>query len=292
MIRRIERFFQQHPLCPLDVARFVLQALPDGKRIFILDRTNWKLGMQDVNLLVLAVRWRGVAIPLLWETLDHGGSSNQSIRAELLRQALELLKPHQIRLLIADREFIGADWLAFLTGHRVPFCLRIRADTNVDGLPACEWLPDLKAHERGVIAHEVEVMGTFVNVAVAVSAEGERVVVIGTLRAERLLDCYAARWAVESLFASMKSRGFRLESSHMTRAAHVSRLIGLLTLALVWCALLGAGEARRVLVHGRAAVGMLAAGWSRLIRAFTRAVWGEAATLLELVDQLFSPAGT
>lgn len=111
------------------------------------------------------------------------------------------------------------------------------------------------------------------------------------MRAERLLDCYASRWAVECLFASMKSRGFRLESSHMTRAAHVSRLIGLLTLALVWCAVLGAGEERRVLVHGRPAVGVLADGWSRLMRAFTRAVWGDAAELLEFVDQLFSPTG-
>ncbi|WP_425387723.1 transposase [Deinococcus peraridilitoris] len=174
VIRRIERFFQQHPLNPQDVARFVLHALPDGKRTFILDRTNWKLGKQNVNILVLAVRWRGVAIPLLWETLDHGGSSNQATRAELLAQALELLKPHQIRLLIADREFIGADWLAFLTEHRVPFCLRVRSDTNVDGLPACEWLPDLRPHERGVIAHEVEVMGVIVNVAVTVSAKGDR----------------------------------------------------------------------------------------------------------------------
>ncbi|AFZ67417.1 hypothetical protein Deipe_1913 [Deinococcus peraridilitoris DSM 19664] len=135
---------------------------------------NWKLGSQNVNLLVLAVRWRGVAIPLLWETLDHGGSSNQAVRAELLSGALELLKPHQIRLLIADREFIGADWLAFLTEHRVPFCLRVRSDTNVDGLPAREWLPDLRPHERGMIAHEVEVMGVIVNVAVTVSAKGDR----------------------------------------------------------------------------------------------------------------------
>nr|WP_245557635.1 hypothetical protein [Deinococcus peraridilitoris] len=97
---------------------------------------------------------------------------------------------------------------------------------------------------------------------------------------------------MECLFASMKSRGFRLESSHMTRAAHVSRLIGLLTLALVWCALLGEGQERRVLAHGQRAVGMLADGWSRLMRAFTRAVWGDMQALLGLVDQLFSPAGT
>lgn len=40
VIRRIERFFDRHPLCPLDVARLVLALLPDSKRCeFIVDRT-------------------------------------------------------------------------------------------------------------------------------------------------------------------------------------------------------------------------------------------------------------
>ena len=58
VIRQIERFFHQHPLCPLDVARLVLALLPDGKRRdFTLERTNWKLGKTDVNALVPAVNW-------------------------------------------------------------------------------------------------------------------------------------------------------------------------------------------------------------------------------------------
>ncbi|MDV6375436.1 hypothetical protein [Deinococcus arenicola] len=30
VIRKIERFFDKHPLCPLDVARLVLALLPDA----------------------------------------------------------------------------------------------------------------------------------------------------------------------------------------------------------------------------------------------------------------------
>ncbi|MFK7603720.1 hypothetical protein ACI3L1_16065 [Deinococcus sp. SM5_A1] len=49
IIRPIERFFYQHPLCPLDVARLVLAVLPDGKqREFSLDRTF--LGRTDCRL--------------------------------------------------------------------------------------------------------------------------------------------------------------------------------------------------------------------------------------------------
>lgn len=75
VIRRVERFFDRHPLCPGDVARVVLALLPQARpREFILDRTNWKHGQTDVNVLMLAVLWRGVDIPLLFELLPHGAA--------------------------------------------------------------------------------------------------------------------------------------------------------------------------------------------------------------------------
>jgi len=75
VIRRIERFFDRHPLCPADVARVILTLLPDQRpREFILDRTNWKYSQTDVNVLLLAVLWRGVAVPLLFELLPHGAA--------------------------------------------------------------------------------------------------------------------------------------------------------------------------------------------------------------------------
>jgi Transposase DDE domain len=37
----------------------------------------------------------------------------------------------RIKALIADREFIGGKWLAWLKNKRVPFVIRIRANTIV-----------------------------------------------------------------------------------------------------------------------------------------------------------------
>ncbi|ULH18236.1 hypothetical protein MF271_22485 (plasmid) [Deinococcus sp. KNUC1210] len=74
VIRRIERSFDRPPLCAADIARVVLILLPDKRpRECILDRTNWKYGQQDVNVLLLAVLWQGAAILLLFELLPHGG---------------------------------------------------------------------------------------------------------------------------------------------------------------------------------------------------------------------------
>ncbi|WP_245556432.1 hypothetical protein [Deinococcus aquatilis] len=106
VIRRMERFFNHHPLCPADVAVVVLKLLLEArKREFILDHTHWKLGQLDVNALVLAVLWRGVAIPLLFELLPHGGSSRTEIRLTLISDVLCLLSCREIAMLYADREF-------------------------------------------------------------------------------------------------------------------------------------------------------------------------------------------
>lgn len=81
VIRKIERFLDKHLICSADVARFVLHLLPDPKqRPFIMDRTNWKLGGKGPNMLVLAIIWRGAAVPLLFEFLDHSGKSNTPTR--------------------------------------------------------------------------------------------------------------------------------------------------------------------------------------------------------------------
>jgi len=112
VVRRIERFLNRHSLCPADVAAVVLALLPDTrKQKFIIDRTNWKLGTADVNALVLAVLWRGTAIPLLFELLPYGGSSGTEIRLALLDDVLCLLSCREIAVLYADREFIGQAWI-------------------------------------------------------------------------------------------------------------------------------------------------------------------------------------
>ena len=43
-----------------------------------LDRTTWEYGKSCINILALAIVWRGVAIPELWETLDKKGTPTQA----------------------------------------------------------------------------------------------------------------------------------------------------------------------------------------------------------------------
>jgi len=47
------------------VARLIVRQLPDGQYLLTLDRTNWKFGQTNINILCLAIVQQGVAIPVL-----------------------------------------------------------------------------------------------------------------------------------------------------------------------------------------------------------------------------------
>ena len=69
----MQRFFAGNPIGRTDVARFVFPVFGWQNVRLPLDRTTWEYGKSCINILVLAVVWRGVAIPVLWETLDKKG---------------------------------------------------------------------------------------------------------------------------------------------------------------------------------------------------------------------------
>lgn len=293
VIRRIERFFDRHPLCPADLAAVVLALLPDArKREFIIDRTNWKLGTADVNALVLAVLWRGVAIPLLFELLPHGGSSGTEIRLSLLSDVLCLLSCREIAVLYADREFIGQEWIQGLARAGIRICVRVRQDTLIDDLPASDWLQGLQPGRTGILVDGAEVYGQPMNVVLTYTGEGEALVIASNAGpARHILSGYRKRFRIECLFRALKSKGFNLESTHMTLHDHVERLLCLLTLAYVWCVLVGVLQACAMKAHGRRAWSVITLGLRTLVRTFARSLErGEEGTL-DLIG-LLTPSQT
>ena len=75
-----------------------------------VDRTNWKVGAIDHNILMLAVVHEGVAIPWLWWMLDKRGNSNQTERILLMEEFRDLFAEVKVASLTAERELVGSDW--------------------------------------------------------------------------------------------------------------------------------------------------------------------------------------
>ncbi len=69
--RRLQRFFQHVRLegdwLSLAVVKLLNLSPPF---VLCLDRTNWKIGRHDVNILMLAIATRRLRIPLMWTLLD------------------------------------------------------------------------------------------------------------------------------------------------------------------------------------------------------------------------------
>lgn len=261
--RRIQRFLKDFPVPRAQIAAAVLKWLPLGEQwLLCLDRTHWKFGPMNINILVLAVAYHGVAIPLLWVFLDKRGNSNSHERIAVLKHFLLEFGHERIQCLTADREFIGTDWIKFLTRHRIRFRIRITRNTlisNPSGTSeqsAFRFFSQGRIGEARLLPQPRRVWGMTVFV-VGMRIKNDYLILITTEAPETALEEYARRWEIETLFGCLKSRGFKFEDTHLTKTERISKLLGLLTLALCWCLLIGEWQHEQkpiaIKTHGRRA---------------------------------------
>lgn len=65
---RLQRFFRDFKFDMELIAKMVAAVLLPSHEAWILtmDRTNWKFGRKEINLLVLGVAYGNISIPLFW----------------------------------------------------------------------------------------------------------------------------------------------------------------------------------------------------------------------------------
>lgn len=240
--RRLQRFFQYVQLgddwaAPLVVA---LVGSP-APWTLCLDRTNWKIGKRDINILMLAVTTRRFRVPLMWTVLDKAGSSNTADRIALMERYLALFKSTSIRMLLADREFEGQEWLGFLVARRIPFAIRLKEDRIVE-LPCGKRLAlrSLLKKVRGTRCFEARLPDQQGHPALDLQFAAKRIrgaeliIIVSTRPGPGILKIYRKRWAIECLFADAKTRGLNLEDTRLTIAPRLSLLLGIAALAVAW----------------------------------------------------------
>lgn len=236
------RRFLDFDLAQEAVARFVLSFIHEDKLILCMDRTNWKLGSVSINFLVVAVAYRGIALPIAWVNLDKEGNSSQAERKALFARVLKLVPATRILGFTADREFIGETWFKALLEHGVNPVIRIRKDTTISHrqktAPAWAWFHTLKPGDVLELS-KARVMGIRVFVIGTLTPKGEFLLVVTTRRPSRALSIYARRWDIETLFGAFKSRGFNLEATKVTDPVRSERLFALLVVALIWAVRVG-----------------------------------------------------
>lgn len=270
--RMVARVFHDAGLSQQDVQDILLPLLPAGKLKLVMDRTNWTLGQRSLNLLVLGVVIGKNVLPLAWIELDHGGNSHTYARIWLVSKLLKRLPAQRWAVVIADREFVGKEWLTFLKWKKIKRCIRIRENTAIDDDEyARDCFTTLQPGEVQTLFERAWVYGSWMHVVATLSPEGERIIVASDLSVWDTLSTYRERWGIETTFSALKTRGLNLEQTHMTAPARVGKLFGLLCLALAWMLRVGqeleAEQAVRLKKHGRPAKSRTRRGYEVLSRA-------------------------
>lgn len=111
-LRRIQRFITNYALNLDLVARMIFVSLPvrDGL-VLSMERTNWKFREFNINILTLGITYKGVAFSLLFSLLDKRGNSNWEKRKDIMERFIRAFGHDCIDCLVADREFIGKEWI-------------------------------------------------------------------------------------------------------------------------------------------------------------------------------------
>src|ERR1700677_4803891 len=176
-----------------------------------MDRTEWEYGHTWVNILVVAVAYKRMAIPIAWVVLPTRGNSSIQPRSELLESIFTKVGIERFSGLLADREFIGHEWFAYLNKQKLPFYIRVKAgaDTLNKRGQSVEigWLcHQLKPGEQMELPDQYKIYGHDLKIWGAKSpAEGELMVVASNDGSKNNIEAYLQRWDIETLFGSLKS---------------------------------------------------------------------------------------
>lgn len=284
--RRLARFFQHVRFDGAAFARLIVAVLgleKIGAWDMALDRTNWKLGKVHINILMLGVLWRGVCVPLFWTLLPKAGNSKTDERIELLKKLRATFPDQRLGSLMGDREFIGGAWLEWLKNTSVSFVLRLREDMNVfneEHAPRAlaNVAQNLRRGEKMILKgfwrlgqNEADASPP-VRIVILRLDSGELLSLATDKKPKAALALYRTRWKIETLFAALKTRGFDLEATHITKPEKLALLVGVLALAAavayktgLWIEKLKPTAIKK---HGRAAKSIFRRGLEALKKLF------------------------
>jgi Transposase DDE domain len=183
-------------------------------------------------IIRLSVIYRGRAVPLVWEVVEHGSSRVAYEAYAALLDTVPPLLPQGVRVVfLADRGFGDTALLAHLRRLRWHFRIRIKASFGVHrpGQRSCKVEDFHLAPGRAIFLHHV-----------AITAEHYGPLALALARHASTGECwyvvsdeptsvhtfveYGWRFDIEENFLDDKSNGFQWESSLLRNAEAVARL--------------------------------------------------------------------
>ncbi len=249
-LRRIQRFMADYILDKNLIAKLVFSLLPHKPPFTLtMDRTNWKFGTTNINALVLAVCYKGVAFPILFSLMPKRGNSNTAERTAIINRYIELFGRETISFLVADREFIGEDWIKYLNEQRIEYHIRVRENfwaqnPKKGNRYKLSWLfQDIKLNQPKFLYQIFYVNNQlcYLSGCKVLNKNGkpELQIIISFCKPEIAYKIYKERWQIETAFKALKTSGFNIENTHLTELDRIEKLFALVIVAFTWAYLVG-----------------------------------------------------
>lgn len=279
-LRRIQRFISSYDLCPDLIARFIFKLLPKSKKYKLtIDRTNWKFGKTDINIFMLGIVYDGVAFPLLFTMLDKRGNSNSQERIDLINRFIRLFGKDNIDCLVADREFIGEQWIQYLNEVNIKYHIRIRNNFKVfipfkNKAMRVSWLFQSTKFKHYSKIVKINNQLCYLSGCRCRNNEGKQdyLIIVSFTKPQNAKVEYGNRWQIEMCFKAFKSSGFDIENTHLNDIKRIEKLLLLVMIAFVWCYKVGIYlnviAPIKIKTHKRKAVSIFKYGLDYINKAF------------------------
>lgn len=244
-LRKIQRFIANYELDSDIIVRLIFNMLPQKPCYqLIIDRTNWRFGNTNINILMLAVVHDGVAYPLMFSMLEKKGNSNTDERINLINRYIRLFGQDTIESLLADREFVGSKWIQFLNDNHIRYYVRIRNNfyvtipRNNRKIKAFWLFENLKLRECkhfDRIFH-LDDQACYLAGSKVKTKDGkiEFQIIISFDKPQEAIAMYKNRWQIETAFRAMKTAGFNIEDTHLADIERIEKLLYLVMIAFAW----------------------------------------------------------
>ena len=238
--KRLQRFVSQFRFSGRVCARVVWSVFGQGKQVVLtLDRTEYQIRGQWVQVLMLGIAHQGISIPLIWHMTNRRGNAAQSARSALLKAFttwLPLSATGQQLYLAADREFIGPEC------RQAPFIplIRIRSNALVGPKKAARPVNKLsQINQLRTLRKPRLVYGQKLCLAGMHLPNGDYFIVATTTYLSNIASLYSQRCGsppgqIETLFRAYKSRGFQWEDCRGTHHRRIHTLLFVLAISLIW----------------------------------------------------------
>ena len=238
--KRIGYFLTNLNISIEDVAKALLNALT-GNLTDVIVAIDWT-EFGSWKILTAAVVTKGRGIPFFWKAVKDGRCRMADVEVQVCEKLIAMVPPGKRLLLLGDRGFDSAEFVAYLLRRGVQFVLRcvhsvsVRLSDNVDFVTISN-LP-LKVGEVLDYGTVLYTKGSAVAVRlVRTLAHGQTdewnlITNLGEhALAKVIVKLYGRRFTIEELFRDLKGGGWQLERTRVRFEESMDRLILVLAVA-------------------------------------------------------------